>query len=106
MSDPLNEAPPSPYETFLSERLERMRQENPSHPLPYLRMQLIQALHQEHALPFKEAMRIVDEFYNARGLGIRQPTVMQAILFGIVASLIFVIPMLVIYWLWLQFRPR
>ena len=106
MDEPTGAPVEGPYDAFLTERLEVLRQKNPSHPNPYLRMQLIQMLHQERDLPPKEAMQIVDGYFNARGLGIRQPTVMQAILFGIVASLIFVVPMLIIYWLWLQFHPR
>lgn len=62
MDEPSGAPVEGPYDAFLTERLEVLRQKNPSHPLPYLRMQLIQALHQEPDLPPKEAMRIVDEF--------------------------------------------
>jgi len=106
MSEGVDPATEGPYDSFLTERLEALREEYPNRPLPYYRMLLIKALHEKHSLPPKEAMAIVDVFYNARGLGIRQPTVIQAILFGIVASLIFVVPMLLFYWLWLRFQPR
>jgi len=94
------------YDPFLTERLELLRAQCPGRPLPYYRMLLIQIVREELSLPPKDAMRLVDDFYNARGLGIRQPTVIQAILFGIVASLVFVVPMLLFYWLWLRFQPR
>lgn len=106
MTDSFDAPVEGPYDTFLTERLEALRQRNPSHPLPYLRMQLIQALHQEHDLPPKEAMRLVDDFYNARGLGIRQPSPLQAVLFAVLISPVLVIPILLVYWLWLQFRPH
>jgi hypothetical protein len=106
MTEPSSVPSAGSYDAFLTERLEALRQKNPSPPPPYLRMQLIQALHQEHAFPPKEAMRIVDEFYNARGLGIRQPSPLQAVLFAVLISPVLVIPILLVHWLWLQFRPR
>lgn len=69
-------------------------------------MVLIQKLHEKFALPPKEARAVVDAFYTARDIGIRQPTIIQAISFGMVASRVLVVPMLLVYWLWLQFRPR
>lgn len=95
-----------PYDGFLTQRLEVLQTQYPGRPLPYYRMLLIQMVREELSHPPKDAMRVVDHFYNARGLGIRQPTVIQAILFGIVASLIFVVPMLLFYWMWLRFQPR
>lgn len=106
MGEDANPVPAGPHDAFLTARLELLREQCPNRPLPYYRMLLIRTLHEELALPPKEAMTIVDVFYNARGLGIRQPTVIQAILFGIVASLLFVVPMLLGYWLWLRFQPR
>jgi hypothetical protein len=95
-----------PYDQFLTERLAALRQEHPEWPLTMHRMHLIKALHEEAFLSPKEARDNVDAYYSRNGLGIPQPSIAFSILFGVLASPVLVIPVVLVYLLWRYFHPQ
>lgn len=94
------------YHQFLTDRLERLRQELPGRPNPYYRMLLIKAMREETTLSPREAMGIVDAYYREHGLAIPQPSIPVCILFGVVGSVVLLIPMALVYWLWRLFQAH
>jgi len=106
MSEDSGETAVGPYDELLGAQLEKLREELPGRPLPYYRMLLIQALHDEQRLEGKEAREAVDEYYGRHGLALPQPTVLQAIGFALLVAAVLLVPLGLVYWLWQYLQSR
>lgn len=95
-----------PHEDFLTERLAALREENPGFPVAYLRMRLMKELVEELRVSPRHAKSTVEAFLARHGLGVRQPTVRESILTGIVGAVVLLALLSPLYFFLKALRPR
>lgn len=106
MSENTHVEEPGPYDIFLTERLAAFREENPSYPVPYLRMRLQKELVEDLQARPKDAKSIVDNYLGRHGMAMRQPTLWECILTGIVGAIVLLLLVSPLYFFLKFLRPR
>jgi hypothetical protein len=91
------------HEEFLTEHLESLRNAYPGRPLPWYRMQLIKAMRDELRMSPRDTMVTVDGYYQRHGLAIPPPTLKMYVLTILAGTLVMLIPMGIVYWLYMTF---
>ena len=97
---------PGPFDVFLTERLAALREAGPNQPIAYHRMLLMKELVEDLQASPKDARAVVDQYLKKNGLAIRQPTLWECILTGIVGAAILLALLTPLYFFLKHLRPR